>query len=171
MIRPVRFTLEQAQKAADEWKFNCGPGALCAILNLTPDELRPLLGDFEQKGYTNPTLMYDTLNRARAKWRQVYREDNPAGLPFVLHGLLRIQWGGPWTKPGVPMRARYRQTHWVGARQNGADTEIFDVNAMCAGGWVSLLEWSSKLVPWLCKQCVPKWDGTFWPTHAIEVQP
>lgn len=167
MIRPLRFTLDDAENAG--WCFNCGPGALCAVLNMTPAELRPLMGDFESKGYTNPTLMFDVLGRAGAKFRQTYRKDEPYGMPIVDHGLIRIQWGGPWTKPGVPMRARYRQTHWVAARNKSA--EIFDINAMCAGGWLKESEWALQLVPWLCKEVVPKWDGTFWPTHAIEVEP
>jgi hypothetical protein len=164
--RPVVFTLEQAQKAADEWRFNCGPGALCAVLHKTPDEIRPHMMDFESKGYTNPTLMLDVLRGLNVPFKQVYRSDEPAGFPTVRLGLIRIQWGGPWTKPGVPMQARYRQTHWVAAR-NGS-SEIFDVNAMCVGGWLSQAEWTLQLVPWLMKECCPKGDG-LWATHAIEV--
>lgn len=164
-LRPIRFSLEEASNAG--WCFNCGPGALCAVLHLTPSELRPLMGDFESKGYTNPTLMLEVLNRAGAKYRQTYRSDEPHGFPSVNHGVVRVQWGGPWTKPGVPMRARYRQTHWVAMRDNSR--EVFDVNAMCVGGWLPFQEWHKELVPWLCKNLVPKWDGNWWPTHAIEV--
>src|SRR5687768_1380048 len=60
---PLRFTLEDALRAGDTWGANCGPGALAAICGVTLDELRPLLGDFEQKGYTNPQLMRATLLR------------------------------------------------------------------------------------------------------------
>jgi hypothetical protein len=38
---PVRFTLDEAQAAADTWGMNCGPGAIAAVLGLTLDELRP----------------------------------------------------------------------------------------------------------------------------------
>lgn len=173
-IRPVRFSRDDAVKAG-EWKFNCGPGALCAILHLTPDEIRPIMGDFERKGYTNPTLMFDVLRNAKAKFRQIYRKDDPAEAMTTVtrmqHGLVRVQWGGPWTKPGVPFGARYRQTHWIGVRKNAAPApEIFDINAICAGGWLSYREWREQLVPWLCKEVVPKWDGTLWSTHAIEVE-
>jgi hypothetical protein len=167
--RKLLFGIDEAQKSGDEWGFNCGPAALCAVLGLTPAELRQSMGDFESKGHTNPTLMTDTLTRCVATFRQVYRADQPGGLPELQHGLMRVQWGGPWTKPGVPMRVRYRQTHWVGMRDGGM--EIFDVNAMCVGGWISFNEWSLQLVPWLIRECCPKGDGKWWPTHALEVTP
>lgn len=172
MIRTPRFTEADSQAAYDAWGFNCGPGALCAILNLTPTELRPLMGDFENKRYTNPTLMQEVLHRSGKKYRQTYRSDKPVQkLPPVEHGLIKIHWGGPWTKPGVPMQARYRQTHWIGVRSKSA--EVFDVNAMASqgGGWLKVLVWETQLVPWLCGNGgVPKWDGTWWATNAIEVE-
>jgi hypothetical protein len=167
-MKTVRFTLDEAS-AAWGGKFNCGPAAICALLDLTPDELRPRMGEFESKGYTNPTLMFETLERCNARHRRIYRSDEPnAVFPKLQHGVVRVQWGGPWTKPGVPMRVRYRQTHWVGARENS--TEIFDVNAMCIGGWMPFTEWAGKLVPWLIRECCAKADGTWWPTHALEVE-
>ena len=170
-VLPVRFGVEDAQKASDEWGFNCGPGALCAVLDLTPAELRPHLGDFEQKRYTNPTMMSAVLYRVGAKASQVYRSDDPRfpGWPKLQHGLVRVQWGGPWTKPGVPMAARYRKTHWIAMRKGGA--EVFDINALEWGGWLPLDAWCHELVPWLCADCGPQWDGTAWPTHALEVAP
>jgi len=169
VMRGVRFTLDDAQHAADQWRFNCGPAALCAVLDMTPEEIRPHLLDFEAKGYTNPTLMIEVLNRLRVRYRQVYRSDNPAGVISLNYGLMRVQWGGPWTKPNVPMRARYRQTNWVGMRRVDGIHQIFDVNAMCVGGWLLYEEWAYQLVPWLLKQVCPKSDGRWWPTHAIEV--
>jgi len=44
----------EAQTAWDVWGCNCGPGAIAAILNMRLDEVRPLMGDFESKRYTNP---------------------------------------------------------------------------------------------------------------------
>ena len=165
----LRFTFEEACNAWDG-KFNCGPSAICAALNLTPDELRPLMGDFFQKGYTNPTLMFETLDRCKAKYRRTYRNDSIQSMhdfPKLDHGLVRVQFGGPWTRPGVPMRVRYRKTHWVAARRQS--TDIFDINAMCTGGWMPFGEWANKLIPWLIDQCHPKADGTWWATHAIEL--
>jgi len=165
------LTIAQAETAGAAWgHFNCGPGALCAVLGMSPEELRPIMGDYERKGYTNPTLMFDILKRSGARWQSVYRSDDPTGgVPSLALGLLRIQWGGPWTRDGVPMRARYRHTHWVGLRAESR--EVFDINALAVGGWIGFGEWSTKLLPWLARECVPKWDGRWWPTHAIAVQP
>ena len=52
-----RFTLEDAERAGDEWGLNCGPAAIAAMNGLTLEELRPHLGDFEQKRYTNRHLV------------------------------------------------------------------------------------------------------------------
>jgi hypothetical protein len=174
--KPVLFTEAEANAAADEWNFNCGPAALCAVLDMTPAQLRPHLIDFEQKGYTNPSLMFAVLNNLKIEFRKSYRSDLPPDTrlnPYPLFGLVRIQWGGPWTKPGVPMRVRYRQTHWVACRRGNSkpEIEIFAVNAMCRGGWLSFYEWSTKLIPWLIRECVPKGDGTWWPTHGIAITP
>ncbi len=173
MPRDVRFTVDDAQRASDDWGFNCGPAALCAVLNRTPAQIRPHLLDFEQKGYTNPSLMFSVLKRLGVQHRQTYRDDVPVSLLSVaasrvlVFALVRIQWGGPWTRPGVPMAARYRQTHWIACA--GEDNLVFDVNAMCVGGWLPYAEWAEQLVPWLIRECVPRADGTWWPTHVIEV--
>ena len=169
--RPLRFTLEDTNRAGIEWRFNCGPGALCAVLDMTPDELRPKLHDFERKGYTNPTLMKVALCNCDAEWSLWYRADNPGNslLPNLDSALVRVQWSGPWTRPGVPMRVRYRQTHWIGVRANSS--EIFDINAMSVGGWITRDSWENDLVPWLIGACVPRGDGGWWPTHVFKVKP
>lgn len=171
----VRFTIDDAIAAGKAWRFNCGPGALCAVLDKTPNEIRPLLGDFESKGYTNPTLMFDILKAQDVKHRLVFRSDNPGPLDtFPTLGLMRVQWGGPWTKPGVPMRVRYRETHWVAVRtmlHPLYPLQIFDINAICVGGWIGWIEWANQLVPWLIKQCSPKASGEWWATHVIEISP
>ena len=159
-----RFSGDDAQRAADAWGANCGPGAIAAILDKTLDEIRPYLGDFEKKRYTNPTLMYAALNNLGADWKK--RE-----LVWPHWGLVRVQWEGPWTDPGVPMAARYRHTHWVGAqrRNRAADIWIFDINAIYFEGWVPLAEWADQLVPWLLKECEPKASGKWHMTHCLEV--
>ena len=164
--RRVRFNIDEASAAADAWGFNCGPGALCAVLDLTPDELRPKLGDFEAKGYTNPTLMASVLRAHGARHREVYRRDAPGAGCRLQFGLMRVQWAGPWTRPGVPMAARYRQTHWVAM----AGDQVFDINAICVGGWIDRDEWEMRLVPWLIREACPKGSGEWWPTHGWEVE-
>jgi hypothetical protein len=187
----VRFDRDSAQQAGDEWGFNCGPGALCAVLGKTPSEIRAYMGDFEKKGYTNPTLMASILRNLNAPIKVMFqgkadsKPDNPRDLKlYPRFGLVRVQWGGPWTKPGVPIAARYRHTHWVACRfprefgpgKDGVSwgrtplvPEIFDINAIIVGGWLPWSEWADELMPWLQKQAVPKGDGTWWPTHSWEL--
>jgi hypothetical protein len=163
----LRFTADDAQRAFDVWGSNCGPGAIAAIMGMTLDELRPYLGDFERKHYTNPTLMRETLERLGRPYRYLKHP-----LTWPQYGLARIQWHGPWMRPEVPMRARYRHTHWVGAWSTVTrGISIFDINAINSGGWVSLENWTEKIVPWLLSEAVPRADGQWSITHAIEIEP
>lgn len=168
----VAFDVAGAQSATDEWGFNCGPAALCAVTGKTPAEIRPQLGDFESKGYTNPTLMADSLRRLRVAFKRLFevpRRPLPENVIWPTFGLVRVQWGGPWTNDGVPLKARYRHSHWIAyaAESNG---RVFDVNAMCIGGWLDFEKWSTELVPWLLKQVEPKASGEWWPTHCWEIE-
>lgn len=162
-----RFTPDEAQHAHDTWGMNCGPAAVAAICNLALDDLRPHLGDFEAKRYTNPTLMWSILRSVGARWALT----KPAR-QWPRYGLARIQWEGPWTKPGVPARAAYRYTHWVGAdASNPGNVGIWDINAMSNGsGWCSVADWAGDLVPWLLKECVPRASGGWHLTHVVEVE-
>jgi hypothetical protein len=72
--------------------------------------------------------------------------------------------------PQVPIRARYRHTHWVGARLVGDQVQIFDINCMCVGGWVDVAEWSGSVVPWLLREAVPRSNGEWSLTHVAEVE-
>lgn len=169
---PLRFTEQDAWEAAEAWGFNCGPAAVCAIVGLTPAELRPQLVDFEAKRYTNPTLMWKIIERLKVRYRIRSLADNVPVLPWPRFGLARIQWEGPWTEPGVPIRARYRQTHWVGVNaSNPENIGIWDINAMMNGtGWVSLADWESIVVPFILKECQPRANGKWYLTHAVEIE-
>jgi len=163
---PTRFTIEDVSRASDEWGANCGPAAVAAIMNMTLDDVRPFFAaaGYEAKRYTNPTMMFDVLRAIARPW-------NKMEALWPSWGLVRIQWEGPWTEPGVPMRARYRHTHWIGATRRGAAIGVFDINAIGNGtGWVSLKDWDSVLVPWLLGQVAPRNNGKWHITHAIEVE-
>lgn len=171
----LRFDLADVQRAHDGWGFNCGPGALCAVLDLTPDELRPHLGDFEAKRYTSPSMMAGILHGLKVRFRRLYESQHqlanrPHAGEYPMLGLVRVQWGGPWTAPGVPIPARYRQTHWAAMRRAGSQWDVFDINAIGYGGWISSREWADALVPWLIRVAVPQADGTWWITHSWEIQ-
>jgi hypothetical protein len=168
MIIAPRFTEADAQRAFDEWGCNCGPSALAAIGGLTLAEVRPLLVGFDAKRYTNPTMMRDALGSVFSSWKYTIGRDGPTWPRF---GLARIQWEGPWTLPGVPMRARYRYTHWVGSKRGETGTGVFDINAINNGsGWVSLEDWTAILAPAIAAQ-YKRSSGAWHITHAIEVGP
>jgi hypothetical protein len=165
-IKPRPFTFADAERAYDEWGANCGPGAVAAIMGMTLDAVRPIMAaeGFEAKHYTNPSMMNAVLQRIGRPWRKI-------GADWPQWGLVRVQWEGPWTKPGVPMRARYRYTHWVGSARGAGDWGIFDINCMNNGtGWCSLANWRGIVVPYILQQ-YPRASGTWHVTHAIEVEP
>lgn len=164
----ARITLETAQRAHDEWGCNCGPGAIAAVCGLTLDEVRPHMRDFERKRYTNPTLMWSALRSLGVRFS--FRSGD-LGRQWPRYGLARIQWEGPWTRPGVPVRAAYGRTHWIGVDARSAnDVGIFDINAMGNGsGWCALEEWADVIVPWILRECVPRADGGWHITHAVEI--
>lgn len=158
--RPASVTLEDAQAAYDAWGANCGPGALAAALDKTLGEVRPHLLGFDAKRYTNPTMMLNALRQLGVRWKDVPR--------WPTNGLVRVQWGGPWLRPGVPIAARYRHTHWIATRLTGDELRAFDINGACVG-WMPFEEWSGRLVPWLLGQVAPRNDGTWHATHRLEL--
>lgn len=166
----LRFDFEEAYAASDDWRFNCGPAALCAVADKTPSEIRPFLFDFEEKGYTNPTLMFGALRKLKIDYRVSARSDvmvtDREGM-MPKYGLVRIQWGGSWTDQGVPMAARYRKTHWIATELVGGERAVFDINAIEHGGWITYHHWAAIIVPQILKACVPRHNGLWWPTHCL----
>lgn len=174
----ITFTADDARKAADEWNFNCGPGALCAVLGMTPKELRPHLLGFEKKGYTNPTLMRDILRGMGVKFSRIFectganRATDPV---YPTFGLVRLQWDGPWCKEGVPVAARYRHTHWIavrppsdwGPKYPNNPRDVFDVNCIYFSGWNPWEGWAAEVVPWILDGS--KASGEWWPIHCWEI--
>ena len=172
-MRP-RFTPNDLERAHALWSCNCGPSSVAAICNLTLDEVRPHFdrAGFPGKHYTNPTMMFTVLRSIgiRWSWQSVMVQEQPVQWPTW--GLCRIQWEGPWTKPGVPMKARYRQTHWIGAACANTTTPaigVWDCNAMANGtGWCARHDWARVVVPHILENH-PKASGGWHITHAIEV--
>ena len=110
----LRFKQADAQRAFEEWGANCGPGALAVALGVPIASVRPLLPDFPDRRYTSPTMMRQALQLAGVPILEECRgtqlpEDCPAQLPR--HGLIRIQWTGPWTLTGMNPRWAYTYTH------------------------------------------------------------
>ncbi len=83
------------------------------------------------------------------------------------HGLARIQWGGPWTAPGVNKKWAYRFTHWIGSffpDRGGENRIIFDINA----GLQYFDDWDRVTVPKLIAE-IPRANGEWFITHSWEV--
>lgn len=147
---PLAFGNDDVQRAVDEWNCSCGPAALAAALGITLNMVRPYVGeDFVAKGYMSPTMMKAAIERVGRRIvtddRTRYREAEK--LPA--DALVRIQWEGPWTAPGMNARWAYGATHWVWAqywvpdlRQHGR-LWIFDINQ----GWAPAEYWERETVP------------------------
>lgn len=161
-MRPLKFTVEDADRAFADWGCNCGPSALAAIAAVTLEEARQAIEGFDAKRYTSPTMMFSALDRIGVIWRK-------AGADWPAYGLARIQWEGRWTEPGVPIRARYRFTHWVGSELGRHNRGVFDINALNNGtGWCRLEDWATIIVPHLTAH-YPGANGKWHVTHGLEV--
>ncbi len=86
----TKFNVDDMERANEIWGANCGPGAIAAMCHMTLEEVRPFVGDFEQKHYTNPTLMWDVLHRLGVGFTR--RVGNLGQDNFPSYGLARIQW-------------------------------------------------------------------------------
>lgn len=170
------YERKEIDSAAEEWGLNCGPAALCTMLSLHPNDVRPFIPDFEKKRFTSPTMMKEALLSLSIGWREalpsevwmMVNERNKPIYPvhsqlrtetFPPYGLVRIQFEGPWLKPEVPIKARYCFTHWVGAMVFENQLYIFDVNS----GWTSYGTWRDETMVALCasvKRCTGGWHCT-----------
>lgn len=175
----LRFDEADADSAHEEWRCNCGPAALAAVLNLTLDEVRPFVcgaGFGPKSAYMSPTMMKQAIMLAGAR-----RNENViAGvlieaMKFPKHGLARIQWEGPWTMPGANPKWAYRHTHWIASFPTVAgsindailaalDPILFDVN----GGLMRFAVWERDVVPHITKS-IPRADGDWHVAHSWEV--
>lgn len=165
--RPTaRFTLEDCERASDAWNLSCGPAALAAALDLTLDEVRPHLGDFEKRGYMNPSDMRAAFRSLGAEYRLIENEgDTGEANDFPSHGIVRIQWEGPWTAPGANARWAYTRTHWVASRRNEGSMWVYDINA---GRWEWHGTWELEIVPAITRE-IPRATGGWFATHRWEL--
>jgi hypothetical protein len=130
----LAFGTSDVERAHREYGFSCGPASLCACLGMTPDQIRPHLGWFERKRFMNPTMMIAAIEATghRIASRPPHWPD---------HGIVRVQWEGPWNDPGVPAGAAYRHTHWCASNRVGRTNWVYDINS----GWERLEEWAAPL--------------------------
>lgn len=165
-LETLVFDSYDARDANKSWGCNCGPSALAFALGMTLSEVRPFMGEFETKRYTNPKLMIESIRRAGAKITKSHRVGREFSGRFpIVNALCRIQWAGPWTEPGAPPKWAYRQTHWVYSMPSNRYFDVFDVNC----GIVGFEEWRDVTVPVILAG-YPKASGEWYPTHAFELE-
>ncbi len=162
------FTQEDSKRAFDEWGANCGPNALAFALGISLDDVRGKIPQFEERHYTSPSMMDAAL---KALGVEVFRVQKPHRdwMCSDAMALVRIQWTGPWTKPGANPKWAYRQTHWIATWNTDAnhpfgEPMVFDVN----GGIALMQNWEQQIVPALVAM-YPRADGGWFPTHVWEV--
>lgn len=156
----LAFDSDDAQRAYDAWGCNCGPAALAFALGKTPDEVRPFLGPFEQRGYMNVTMMREAIPKAGGQIVRTYQSWPVQGI-----GLVRIQWGGPWIINGRPARWAATNTHWVATwRSAGSWLYVFDIN----GGLMLVDQWESEVASRIIAS-IKRADGKWTISHSWEV--
>lgn len=165
----LKFSSEDLMTAFKTWNCNCGPAALAAALGCSLDRSLELIPDFRRCKYTSPTMMSEALNKSGHYWKEMTRarktprELCPAVLPDA--GLVRVQWTGPWTQPGVNPKWAYRLTHWFASFRMSADEWcVFDINS----GPVLWDEWRDT-IPALITAEIPRADGDWYLTHLWQV--
>lgn len=175
------FTEEESQAAYDCWGANCGPNSLAFALQVKLEAVRHAIPGFEEKLYTSPTMMKAALANLKTPFVPILSPNKdgilePAAMFHETISLVRIQWTGPWTKPGANAKWAYRQTHWIATwatREAGDFLElkrttiglfVFD----CNGGICSFKSWQEEIVPALTA-AYPRADGGWFPTHVWRI--
>jgi len=156
----LMFNAADANAANDAWGANCGPLSLAAALALDLPTVRTFIPNFEQKGYTNPTMMEAALVKAGIR----YTRTTKLMTQVPCEGLNRIQWEGPWLKPGVPPMAAYGYTHWIAYSEG----RVF-CSAVVLIGWLPMAEWREEIAR-VCKEEIKRCTGWHITHHyAFEV--
>lgn len=156
------YTPPDVEECANDWGANCGPASLAALAGISLAKIKPYLVGFAGRGYMNPTHMRDAclkMNLPVARQTKHWPTVNDVALVFV-------QWGGPWLKPGVPVGAAYRNTHWITLVGEAA----YDVNV---GRWVHRADWCDPRdgVAAEIMKHVPRCDGTWTVRTAMHFSP
>lgn len=185
--KKILYVPADVEEAYRLHKANCGPAALAAILERPVEEVMSYFGP-NWPGFTNPTRMLEAVKHAcwdlrsderrlgyatfpKVRAIDVRREPHPDERPWPAPGVALIQWGGSWTRPGVPVAAAYQHTHWVAAQHDAGGTlMVYDINAGDGkGGWLSRAEWARTIVPSLL-DLHKGTDRTYWVRYSIQVR-
>ncbi len=161
------FTEAECREAFEQWGANCGPTALAFALQIPLAQVRGTIPGFEEKRYTSPTMMILAVSNLHR--RVEVAEPIPGVKRLDPHrwqnlSLVRVQWTGPWTKPGMNPKWAYNYTHWIATWMSGDVPMIFDIN----GGILTFEEWKAEIVPALTA-ATPRADGGWFPTHVWRI--
>jgi hypothetical protein len=140
------------------------------VLDLTLDQVRAYVGP-GFRGLMNPTEMRAALDQAGVVVNELdrdtlYRPMGPRkfGSPVIARGITRLQWDGPWLRPGVPPSVAYRHTHWVASvPDRHGFPDAFD----CNWGWQGFGELFGNMRSLALE--TPGATGAWWPTHIYEI--
>lgn len=161
-IPKLRFSLEDQQRAYDEFGANCGPGAVAGVCGYTPGEVLNVMPEFERRRSTTEIMLTAALDGLGVIWE----ERTP---DLVSYGILRVQWHGPWLDDADPYE-KMRHSHWVGISKLSDRPQVFDINAISVGGWIDKDEWAHGLVPWLLETSEPRATGEWHMSEGYEVK-
>lgn len=161
------FTQDEMETAIREWGCNCGPAALAFALQRPLAEIRYAIPGFAEKRYTSPTMMKGGLEFFKVAWSVVTpsasRPPDIENLFDEMPSLVRVQFTGPWTKPGSNPKWAYNYTHWVATWRERSVPLVFDIN----GGAMGILSWDEVLAE-IARQ-TPRADGGWFPTHIWRI--
>lgn len=155
------FCPSDVDEANALWSATCGPIACAALLGVPVAQVRSAFPSFPARPWCSPTQMLEALS---AVGRRGVLQQHKAGDRAFVDGLAYIQWSGPWTAPGAPVRFAYRHTHWVAVARSGC--MIYDANF---DRWMSASWWAERVPPMLLED-VPRADGGWWIRSTVRIE-
>lgn len=157
------YTPEQSQQAYDEWKAMCGHHSIAAATHASLDRVKQACPKLV--GWMNPTMIGTTLHNLGARTKCLTRLPDDTRFLFTPgRRVMRIQFEGSWTGPGVPPAAAYKHTHYIAVIDELVMDPMVDSNML-----ISLLDWL-ETEQYRVLQDVPKATGWHF-THCWEVKP
>ena len=178
----ILFAPNDVVTANAAWAANCGPAALGAVLRCDLSPLRRLFPRFPARCYTTLTDLKSALGTLCAErpgrhfsHRRLQRDDGV--LPPTKHGLIQVQWTGPWTDgPKANGKWAYLHTHLIAVSEG---KWVYDINALPedatvpgvfgneGGGWLCVDDWNQTIVPMMTQ--FPRATGGWFALNEIEV--
>ncbi len=105
------YTSQESAAAHAEWKASCGHHSIAAACNIPLNKVKEACPKLT--GWMSPTMVSQTLEKL-GKCPRCYKENKTMNQPpDHIVAICRLQYEGRWMEPGVPMAARYKETHYV----------------------------------------------------------